>query len=189
MAATRARVFLASAIAGTVLVTWPAAAPVASDHRSIVHVLNRLGYGPTAAAIEQVKRAGVQSYIEAQLRPERLPDTAMAARLSGFTTLSKSSRDLAADYFMPAMLERRDAQRRAGANGRLGPAAGDRPGCAADARADRGDADAAHRHRRAVAAADPSRGLQRAPARRGAGRLLDESLQRVRRARARCGST
>ena len=117
MAATRARVFLASVIAGTVLVTWPAAAPVASDHRSIVHVLNRLGYGPTAAAIEQVKHAGVQSYIDAQLRPERLPDTAMAARLSGFTTLSKSSRDLAADYFMPAMLERRDAQRRAGQTG------------------------------------------------------------------------
>jgi uncharacterized protein (DUF1800 family) len=117
MAATRARVFLASAIAGTVLVTWPAAAPVASDHRSVLHVLNRLGYGPTAGAIEQVKRAGVQSYIEAQLGPERLPDTAMAARLSGFTTLSKSSRDLAAGYFMPAMLERRDAQRRVGQTG------------------------------------------------------------------------
>ena len=117
MAATRARVFLASAIAGTVLVTWPSAAPVASDHRSILHVLNRVGYGPTAAAIEQVKRVGVQSYVEAQLRPDRLPDTAMAARLSGFTTLSKSSRDLAADYFMPAMLERRDAQRRAGQTG------------------------------------------------------------------------
>ena len=117
MAATRARVFLASAIAGTALATWPAAAPVASDQRSILHVLNRLGYGPTAAAIEQVKRAGVQSYIEAQLRPERLPDTAMAARLSGFTTLSKSSRDLAADYFMPAMVERRNAQRRAAQTG------------------------------------------------------------------------
>ncbi len=117
MAATRVRVFLASAIAATVLVTWPTAAPVASDKRSILHVLNRLGYGPTAAAVDQVKRAGVQSYIDAQLRPERLPDTAMAARLSGFTTLSKSSRDLAAEYFMPAMRERRDAQRRAGQTG------------------------------------------------------------------------
>ena len=71
MAATRARVFLASAIAGTVLITWPAAGPVASDHRSVLHVLNRLGYGPTAAAIEQVKRAVEQNYNEAQHAPER----------------------------------------------------------------------------------------------------------------------
>jgi uncharacterized protein (DUF1800 family) len=113
MAATRARVFLASAIAATALATWPTAAPVGSDQRTILHVLNRVGYGPTAAAIEQVKRVGVQGYIDAQLRPERLPDTAMAERLSGFTTLSKSSRELAADYFMPAMVERRNAQRRA----------------------------------------------------------------------------
>ena len=180
MAATRVRVFLASAIAATVLVTWPTAAPVASDQRSILHVLNRLGYGPTAAAVDQVKRAGVQSYIDAQLRPERLPDTAMAARLSGFTTLSKSSRDLAAEYFMPAMLERRDAQRRAGQTGAPDSPAGDRAGCCAHARADRGDAHAAQRHRRAVAAADPSCDLQRASARRAPRRLLDESLQRVR---------
>ena len=128
MAATRVRVFLVSAIAATVLVTWPTAAPVASDQRSVLHVLNRVGYGPTAAAVEQVKRAGVQSYIDAQLRPERLPDTAMAARLSGFTTLSKSSRDLAADYFMPAMLERRNAQRLAGQAGTAdAPANGQAP--------------------------------------------------------------
>ena len=117
MAATKARVVLASAIAATLLATLPDAAPVASDRRTVVHVLNRLGYGPTAAAIEQVGRVGVQGYIDAQLRPERLPDTAIAGRLAGFTTLSKSSRDLAADYFMPAMVERRNAQRRAGQTG------------------------------------------------------------------------
>ena len=117
MPATRARVFLASAIAAALLVTLPKAAAVANDQRTILHVLNRLGYGPTAAAIEQVGRAGVQGYIDAQLRPERLPDPAMAARLAGFTTLSKSSRDLAADYFMPAMVERRNAQRRAAQTG------------------------------------------------------------------------
>jgi uncharacterized protein (DUF1800 family) len=113
MAATKARVLLASALAAALLVTLPAAAPVASDQRAILHVLNRLGYGPSAAAIEQAGRAGVQGYIDAQLRPERLPDTGMAGRLAGFTTLSKSSSDLAAEYFMPAMVERRNAQRQA----------------------------------------------------------------------------
>jgi uncharacterized protein (DUF1800 family) len=129
MSATRARVLLASAIAATLLAGLPKAASVASDQRTILHVLNRLGYGPTAAAIEQVGRAGVQGYIDAQLGPERLPDTAMAARLASFTTLSKSSRDLAADYFMPAMVERRNAQRRAAPTGGAGslPATGQPP--------------------------------------------------------------
>ena len=117
MAATKARALLASVIAATLLATLPKAAPVAGDQRTILHVLNRLGYGPTAAAIEQVGRAGVQGYIDSQLRPERLPDTSMAERLAGFTTLSKSSRDLADDYFMPAMVERRNAQRRAAQTG------------------------------------------------------------------------
>ena len=117
MAATKARVFLASAIAATLLATLPKAAPVASDQHTILHVLNRLGFGPTAAAIEQVRRSGVQGYIDAQLRPERLPDAAMAGRLAGFITLSKSSRDLADDYFMPAMVERRNAQRVAAQSG------------------------------------------------------------------------
>jgi len=129
MAGTRARVLLASAIAATLLATLPKAAPVAGDQRTILHVLNRLGYGPTAAAIDQVGRVGVQGYIDAQLRPERLSDTAITGRLAGFTTLSKSSRDLAADYFMPAMVERRNAQRRAAPTGASDspPAAGRPP--------------------------------------------------------------
>ena len=43
------------------------------------------------------------------------------------------------------------------------------------------------RHRGAVAAAHPARRLQRAPARRGDGRFLDEPLQRVRRQGAGAG--
>jgi uncharacterized protein (DUF1800 family) len=103
----------ASSIAVAVLAAAPLAGSRAADDASAVHLLNRLGFGPTAAGIELVKRAGIQGYIDSQLHPERLADAAMAARLSGFTTLAKSSRDLAKDYFMPAMLERREAQRRA----------------------------------------------------------------------------
>jgi uncharacterized protein (DUF1800 family) len=95
------------------LAAAPLAGARATDDAAVVHVLNRLGFGPTAAAIEQVKRSGIRGYIDSQLHPERVPDTAMAVRLSGFATLSKSSRDLAEDYFMPAMVERREAQRRA----------------------------------------------------------------------------
>jgi uncharacterized protein (DUF1800 family) len=117
MAGTRLRTLAVSAVAVAAIAAAPIARSNASEDAAVAHVLNRLGYGPTAAAIEQVKRAGIRSYIDAQLHPERIPDTAMAARLSGFTTLTKSSRDLAQDYFMPAMVERREAQKREAQNG------------------------------------------------------------------------
>ena len=60
---------------------------------------------------------GVRAYIEGQLHPERIDDRAMTGRLAGFTTLTKSTRDLAEDYFLPAMMERREQQRRAARNG------------------------------------------------------------------------
>src|SRR5215213_7918854 len=83
-----------------------------NDARTIVHVLNRLGYGPTAAAIAHVKSVGVRTYIEEQLRPERVADPGMAARVSSFSTLSKNSRELAAEFFVPAARARREQQRR-----------------------------------------------------------------------------
>jgi uncharacterized protein (DUF1800 family) len=107
------RILFASSIAAA-LVALPIGASATGDDRAIVHILNRLGYGPTAAAIEQVKRAGIGAYIDAQLHPERLADTAMAARLAGFATLAKSSRELAEEYFLPAMLERRGQKRQPG---------------------------------------------------------------------------
>ena len=113
MAGTRLRTLAAAAIAVATLAAAPVTGTGAPDDAAVLHVLNRLGYGPTAAAGALVRSAGIKSYIDAQLHPDRIPDTGMAARLSGFTTLAKSSRELAQDYFMPAMVERREAQRRA----------------------------------------------------------------------------
>ena len=90
-----------------------AAAPP-TDDQTIIHVLNRLGFGPTPGAVEHVRQIGVSAYVEEQLRPERIADTLVAARLEGFATLTKSSRELAETYFLPAMMERRQQQRKAG---------------------------------------------------------------------------
>ena len=115
----RFRAFAAAlvvALASTVLVLAQPA-PATTDDRAIVHVLNRLGFGPTPAAIERVRRLGIRVYVDEQLQPERIPDEALAPRLAGFTTLTKSSRDLAEDYFLPAMMQRREAQRRSAGSG------------------------------------------------------------------------
>src|SRR5947209_18594602 len=90
------------------------AAPVPSDDRMIVHVLNRVAFGPRAGDVDRVKAIGVQRYIDEQLHPERIPDAAMSARLSGLTTLGMSSRELAAPYEIPqlqARLERKHGAR------------------------------------------------------------------------------
>lgn len=86
--------------------------PAEADDKTVVHVLNRLGFGPSPAAIERVRQIGLTAYIEQQLHPDRLADSAMAARLSGFTTLTKSSRQLAEEFFVPALMARREQQRR-----------------------------------------------------------------------------
>jgi uncharacterized protein (DUF1800 family) len=92
------------------------AVPANPDDKTIIHVLNRIGFGPGPGDVERVRKMGLASYIDQQLRPERLADTAVAARLNGFTTLAKSTEELSRDYFMPAQMERRRAQRQAANN-------------------------------------------------------------------------
>ena len=91
------------------------AVPGKPDDKTIVHVLNRIGFGPRAGDIERVRRIGLARYIDEQLRPDRIPDEAMAARLTPLETLTKSSRELAEKYFVPAQMERRRVQQENGA--------------------------------------------------------------------------
>jgi uncharacterized protein (DUF1800 family) len=106
-------------IAGVLLATAPSgvaerstSVPAKPDDRTIVHVLNRIGFGPAPGDIERVRQLGLQAFIDQQLRPERMADAAMAERLAEFDTLSKTSRELAEDYFLPAQMERQQALRR-----------------------------------------------------------------------------
>ena len=101
------------------------AVPAAPDDKTIVHVLNRLGFGPAPGDIERVRLMGLDKYIDQQLHPERIPDAGMTGRVAGFETLGKSSRDLAENYFLPAKTARRRAQQQAAADPSMRP--GDDP--------------------------------------------------------------
>jgi uncharacterized protein (DUF1800 family) len=85
------------------------AVPAHPDDRTNVHVLNRLGFGPAPGDIERIRRIGLARYIDQQLEPGTLEDAGMAVRLARFETLQKSASELAQDYFVPAMMERRRA--------------------------------------------------------------------------------
>lgn len=126
-----------SAIVAVLLVTGADAQrasssiPASPDDKTIVHVLNRLGFGPAPGDVDRVRTIGLVKYIDEQLHPATVADAAIASRLAGFETLTMSSRDLADKYFIPALMERRAAQRAnaasaAGEEMRPDPAAGAR---------------------------------------------------------------
>jgi uncharacterized protein (DUF1800 family) len=86
--------------------------PSSPDDKTIVHVLNRIGFGPSPGDVAHVREIGLAAYIDQQLNPARVPDEAIQARLADFKTLSMSTRDLAREYYIPALMERREAQRK-----------------------------------------------------------------------------
>jgi len=111
---------LAAAVAVATLVTVAnrqnlsvSAAALPNDDKTIVHVLNRIGFGPRSGDIEKVRAIGLQSYIDQQLHPERLSDAAMAERLAGLTTLQMSSREIAQQFAIPLLEARRDRKQEA----------------------------------------------------------------------------
>src|SRR4051812_11978501 len=99
------------AVSGVLLAAGPGSAvPEKPDDKTILHVLNRIGYGPRRGDIERVREKGLAAYIDQQLHPERIADAAMAQRLSTFETLGKSSRQLADEYYVPVQMARQQVK-------------------------------------------------------------------------------
>ncbi|HEY3886329.1 MAG TPA: DUF1800 family protein, partial [Vicinamibacterales bacterium] len=86
------------------------AVPKHPDDKTILHVLNRIGFGPRPGDIARVRHMGLAAYIDQQLHPERIADAAVDARLASFETLDKSSSVIAENYYLPAQEARRQAQ-------------------------------------------------------------------------------
>jgi hypothetical protein len=78
-----------------------------ADEQRVVHVLNRLAFGARPGEVERVRKLGLEAYIEQQLNPSKLDDSAMEARLRGFPTLGMSNGELLAKYPRPGQLLRR----------------------------------------------------------------------------------
>jgi uncharacterized protein (DUF1800 family) len=109
------RLMLALVVVTTVSASGPGSAvPSRPDDKTILHVLNRIGFGARPGDVERVREIGLARYIDTQLSPERIADDAMASRLSGFETLALSSRRIAEDYYMPAQMARRQDKQQAG---------------------------------------------------------------------------
>jgi uncharacterized protein (DUF1800 family) len=68
--------------------------------RQILHVLNRLTFGPRPGDLEEVRRLGVEKWIELQLHPERIPeDPVLDARLKPLETLHMDVAEILKQYY------------------------------------------------------------------------------------------
>src|SRR5512141_675046 len=68
------------------------------EHQRAAHALNRFTFGPRPGEVDQVAAAGVDKWFEAQLRPEKIDDGALDARLSPLRTLRMSSSELVQNF-------------------------------------------------------------------------------------------
>jgi uncharacterized protein (DUF1800 family) len=87
--------------------TGHAAAPSTTD-QTIVHVLNRVAFGPRQGDVERVRAMGIARYIDQQLHPERLRDEGVEERLAALSTLQMSLQAIADDIERPLLEARRE---------------------------------------------------------------------------------
>jgi uncharacterized protein (DUF1800 family) len=87
----------------------PAALPATSlsETQQILHVLDRLGYGPRPGDVEAVRRLGVAAWIESQLHPARLDDRDAERRLATLRVPAMTAAALVDAYPRPQTLRQR----------------------------------------------------------------------------------
>jgi uncharacterized protein (DUF1800 family) len=86
------------------------------DDQAIVHVLNRVAFGPAPGDVDRVRAMGLQRYIDEQLRPERIADPAMSPRLEGLATTRLSSQEIFQQYEVPQLQARLAKKQNANGN-------------------------------------------------------------------------
>ena len=68
------------------------------EQKRAVHALNRLTFGPRPDEVERVAQIGVDKWIELQLHPENIDDSALDARLAAFGTLRMDTRQIVENF-------------------------------------------------------------------------------------------
>jgi uncharacterized protein (DUF1800 family) len=101
---TRVRFWVAGILAGlciaavTVAKNKPLPPNATDEHRRAVHALDRLTFGPRPGDADAVSATGVDKWIELQLHPDKIDDSAMQVRLEAYRTLRMNSREMATDF-------------------------------------------------------------------------------------------
>ena len=78
--------------------------PLIEDRRAL-HLLSRITFGPRPGDLEKVRAMGTRAFLERQLHPERIDDSAVEARVAVLPTLSMTPSELV-EAFPPPRLAR-----------------------------------------------------------------------------------
>ncbi len=81
------------------------AIPQMDDRQRAVHALNRLTFGPRPGDVDRVLSIGVDKWIEQQLGPAKIDDSALDARLAQYRTLRMSTREMAENFPPPQVVK------------------------------------------------------------------------------------
>jgi len=76
----------------------PAGAMQMDDQKRVVHALNRLTFGPRPGDVDRVMQIGVDKWIDLQLHPEKIDNSALEARLSPFRTLRMGTKEIVENF-------------------------------------------------------------------------------------------
>jgi uncharacterized protein (DUF1800 family) len=69
-----------------------------NDRKRAVHALNRLTFGPRPGDVERVTQMGVDKWIELELHPDKIDDSALDARLAPFRTLRMGTKEIVENF-------------------------------------------------------------------------------------------
>jgi uncharacterized protein (DUF1800 family) len=82
-----------------------------SEDQKILHLLNRISFGPRPGDIERIRQVGVDRFIEQQLHPESIDDSDLETRLEVLPTQRLASAELYQFYPPPQVAEQRAAEK------------------------------------------------------------------------------
>ena len=68
------------------------------ERKRVLHALNRLTFGARPGDFDRVAQMGVDKWIELQLHPEKIDDSALDARLAPFRTLRMNTREIVENF-------------------------------------------------------------------------------------------
>lgn len=74
-----------------------------TEDEATLHALNRLAYGPRPGDVQHVEQMGLEKWIDQQLDPDSIDDSALDKRLEKYPTLRMSSQRLLQEFPPPAL--------------------------------------------------------------------------------------
>jgi uncharacterized protein (DUF1800 family) len=79
-----------------------------TEDEAILHALNRLGYGPRPGDVERIRKMGLEKWVDQQLHPDSIDDSALEDRLEKYPTLQMSSTRLLDEYPPPQQAAKKE---------------------------------------------------------------------------------